>query len=127
MQRHCPALAARRAGDQLSDPFPSSNPLQPVTGNSLGANTNLGNAFGDDWGDGFRDQNYKDGRVDRFNLTVERELPGKLRADVSFIASNGHHLDSYGWWDSFPVNEANPSLYYNPTTGPAMTVQYPNP
>ena len=112
---------------KLSDPFPSSNPLQPVTGNSLGANTNLGNAFGDDWGDGFRDQNYKDGRVDRFNLTVERELPGKLRADVSFIASNGHHLDSYGWWDSFPVNEANPSLYYNPTTGPAMTVQYPNP
>ena len=76
---------------KLSNPFPSNNPLQPVTGNSLGANTNLGNGFGDDWGDGFRDQNYKDGRVDRFNLTIERELPGKLRADVSFVASNGRH------------------------------------
>lgn len=111
----------------LSNPFPSTNPLQLPTGNKLGANTNLGNGFGDDWGDGFRDPNYKDGRVDRFNLTVERELPGKLRADVSFIASNGRHLDSYGWYDSFPGNEANPNLYYNPTTGPAMTVQYPNP
>lgn len=112
---------------KLSNPFPSNNPLQPVTGNSLGANTNLGNAFGDDWGDGYRDQNYTDGRVDRFNLTIERELPGKLRADVSFIASNGRHLDSYAFWDSFPGNEANPNLYYNPTTGPALTVQYPNP
>ena len=112
---------------KLSNPFPSNNPLQPVTGNSLGANTNLGNGFGDDWGDGFRDQNYKDGRVDRFNLTIERELPGKLRADISFVASNARHVDSYGDWDSFPANEANPSLYYNTTTGPAMTVQYPNP
>jgi hypothetical protein len=112
----------------LSNPFPSStNPLQSLTGNTLGANTNLGNGFGDDWGDGFRDQNYKDGRLDRFNLTVERDLPGKLRLDVSFIATNGRHLDSYGWWDSFPANEANPSLYYNTTTGPAMFTQYPNP
>ena len=111
----------------LANPFPSTNPLQPTTGDSLGANTNLGNGFGDDWGDGFREQNYKDGRVDRFNLTVQRELPGKLRADVSFIASNGRHLDSYGWWDSFPANEAPPDLYYNTTSGPAMTVQYPNP
>jgi hypothetical protein len=111
----------------LANPFPSNNPLQAVRGNSLGPNTNLGNGFGDDWGDGFRDQNYKDGRVDRFNLTIERELPGKLRADISFVAHNGRHLDSYGMWDSFPANEANPNLYYNPTTGPAMTQQYPNP
>ncbi len=112
----------------LSSPFPSgTNPLQPIIGNSLGVNTNLGNGFGDDYGDGFRDQNYKDGRMDRFNLTVQRELPGKLLADLSFVATNGRHLDSYGWWDSFPANEANPSLYYNQTTGPAMLVQYPNP
>jgi hypothetical protein len=112
---------------QLSNPFPSNNPLQPPTGNKLGANTNLGNGFGDDWGDGIRDQNYKDGRIDRYNLTIQRELPGQLRAEVSFVESNGRNLDSYGNYDSFPGNEANPNLYYNPTTGKAMTVQYPNP
>ncbi|MGH9325262.1 MAG: carboxypeptidase regulatory-like domain-containing protein [Terriglobia bacterium] len=111
----------------LANPFPSNNPLQPPLGNRLGANTNLGNGFGDNYGDGFRYPNYKDGRLDRLNLTVERELPGKIRLDVSFVATNGRNLDSYGWYDSFPANEANPSLYYNPTTGPAMLSQYPNP
>jgi hypothetical protein len=111
----------------LSHPFPAANPLQPVLGNSLGVNTDLGNGFGDDWGDGFRDQNYKDGRLDRFNLTLQRDLPGKLRLDASFVATNGRHMDSFGWWDSFPANEANPSLYYNTTTGPAMFTQVPNP
>jgi hypothetical protein len=111
----------------LSNPFPTNNPLQPVRGNSLGVNTNLGNGFGDDYGDGFRDQNYKDGRMDRFNLTLQRDLPGKLRLDASFVMTNGRHLDSYGWYDSFPANEANPSLYYNATTGPSMLTQYPNP
>jgi len=111
----------------LSHPFPAANPVQPPVGDSLGVNTNLGNGFGDDWGDGFRDQNYKDGRLDRFNLTLERDLPGKFRLDASFIATNGRHMDSYGWWDSFPANEANPSLYYNATTGPAMLTQVTNP
>ena len=111
----------------LANPFPANNPLQSLTGNTLGANTNMGNGFGDDWGDGFRDQSYQDGRLDRFNLTVERDLPGKFRFDISFVATNGRHLDSYGWWDSFPANEANPNLYYNTTTGPSMFTQYPNP
>ena len=37
---------------QLSNPYPGSNPLQPVTGKSLGINTNLGN------GATFRDQDF---------------------------------------------------------------------
>jgi hypothetical protein len=27
-----------------------------------------------------------DGTIDRFNVTIERELPGKLRLDLSFVA-----------------------------------------
>lgn len=111
----------------LAHPFPSSNPLQPVQGKTLGVNTNLGNGFGDSWGDGFRDQSYQDGRLDRYNFTIQRELPGKLRFDASFVLTNGHNLDSFAWWDSFNENEANPMLNYNATTGPAMLVQYPNP
>jgi hypothetical protein len=57
---------------------------------------------------------------------VERELPGKFRLDISFVATNGRHLDSYAWWDSFPANEANPSLFYNTLQG-QMYQQYPNP
>jgi hypothetical protein len=110
----------------LSNPFPSDNPLQSVHGSSLGVNTNLGNGYGDDWGDGFRAPNYKDGALDRFNLTVERELPWKLRLDISFVATNGRHLDSYAWWDSFPANESNPNLFYDTLKG-QMYQQYPNP
>ena len=106
---------------QLSNPYPSNNALQPVTGNSLGINTNLGN------GGSYRYQNYKDGSLDRFNVTLERELPGQFRLDVSFIASNGRNLDSNAWYDTFPVNELNPNFYYNPQTGPDYYNTVPNP
>jgi hypothetical protein len=95
----------------LSNPFPSSNPLQPLVGNSLGVNTNLGNGYGNPYGGGFRYQNYKDGTLDRFNVTIERQLPGNVRLDVSFVETNGNNLDSNAWYDSFPVNESNPNLY----------------
>ena len=106
---------------QLSNPYPGSNPLQPVTGKSLGINTNLGN------GATFRDQNYKDGSIDRFNVTLERQLPGQFRLDVSFIASNGRNLDSNAWYDTFLVNEVNPGFYYNPQTGSQYYTSVPNP
>jgi hypothetical protein len=106
---------------QLSNPYPSNNPLQPITGNSLGINTNLGN------GGNIRDQNYKDGSLDRFNVTIERQLPGQFRLDVSFIASNGRNLDSNAWYDTFPLNQVNPNFYYNPQTGPHYYDSVPNP
>jgi hypothetical protein len=105
----------------LSNPYPSNNPVQLITGNSLGMNTNLGNSAT------FRDQNYKDGSLDRFNATIERQLPGQFRLDVSFIASNGRNLDSNAWYDTFPVNEVNPSSYYNPQTGAQYYTSVVNP
>ncbi len=105
----------------LSNPYPANNPLQPVRGKSLGLNEGLGN------GASYRDQNYKDGSFDRFNVTLERQLPGQFRLDVSFIASNGRNLDSNGWYDTFPINQVNPNFYYNPQTGPLYFQQEPNP
>jgi len=109
----------------LSNPYPSNNPLQPPVGSAGGVNTNMGNGYGDSWGDGLRDPNYKDGALDRFNLTVERELPGKFRLEISYIQTNGKHMDSSAFWDSFQMNEANPNLYY--TLQGNVLVQYPNP
>jgi len=110
----------------LSNPFPSNNPLQAVVGNSLGVNTNLGNGYGNDWQFGFRDPNYKDGALDRFDFTVQRELPGNFQLNISFVETNGRHMDSNAFYDNFNANEANPSLYYNTLQG-ATSVQYPNP
>ena len=112
---------------QLSNPFPANtNPLQPVTGKSLGVNTNLGGSFsGNNY---LRDPNYQDGSFDRFNATLERQLPGQFRLDVSFIGVNGRNIDSNAFYDnSFPVNIPNPSLYYNPQTGKLYSQNVANP
>jgi hypothetical protein len=109
----------------LSNPYPSNNSLQLPVGSAGGVNTNLGNGYGDDWGDGLRDPNYKDGALNRYNLTVERELPGKFRLEISYLETDGKHMDSSAFWDSFPENEANPNLYY--TLQGNSLVQYPNP
>jgi hypothetical protein len=111
----------------LSDPFPGNNPLQLPTGNALGANTNLGNGYGNGWGGGFRYPDYKNGTLDRFNLTIQHQLPGNIRLEASYMATDGRHLDSNGWWDSFPINAVSPSIYYNATTGPQLNQQVANP
>ncbi|HZQ52660.1 MAG TPA: carboxypeptidase regulatory-like domain-containing protein [Bryobacteraceae bacterium] len=105
----------------LYDPYPSNNPLQPVRGKSLGINEGLGNSVS------FRQQDYQDGSMDRFNVTIERELPAGFRLDASFIAINGRNLDSNGWYDSFPLNQVNPTVYYNPQSGPHYYDSVPNP
>lgn len=106
---------------RLSNPYPSANPLQPVPDHALGVNTNLGN------GGSFRDQNYQDGSFDRFNVTLERRLPGQFRLDVSFVASNGRNLDSNAWYDTFPLNSVDPNFYYNQQTGPLYFSSVSNP
>jgi hypothetical protein len=111
---------------QLSNPYPSTNPLLPVTGKSLGVNTNLGGSFtGNNY---VRDPNYQDGSFDRFNATLERQLPGQFRLDVSFIGINGRNIDSNAFFDNaFPLNEVNPALYYNPQTGGQYIESVANP
>ncbi len=111
---------------QLSNPFPSDNPLLPVTGKSLGVNTNLGGAF--NGGNYVRDPNYQDGSFDRFNATIERQLPAQFRLDISFIGINGRNIDSNAFFDNnFPLNQVNPALYYNPQTGGQLLSSISNP
>lgn len=100
-----PAIAGIPAAS-LSDPFPAGkNALQLPVGKSLGRYTNLGNSAGWD------QQDYPNGVNDRFNFTVQRELPGKFKADVTWFMHFGHSL-VYPWW-SRPMNMADPSLIYS--------------
>jgi Carboxypeptidase regulatory-like domain/TonB dependent receptor len=63
----------------LSNPFPSSYPLTQATGKSLGANTGLGDSIS------FVNPDRPLQHSDRFNVGVQRELPGGIVADVTFF------------------------------------------
>jgi hypothetical protein len=97
----------------LSDPFPSNNPLQPVVGKGLGVYTNLGN------GGSYRYQDYQNGTNDRFNFTLQRELPAKFKLDITFYMNYGRNLDVTTTWDSFPANNWDPNLAYKTLQGNA--------
>jgi hypothetical protein len=73
---------------QFSNPFPAGrNPLIPVVGRGFGVNTNLGGAAT------FAAQNYNPGINDRFNFTLQRELPFKFAGDATFFMNIGRHLE----------------------------------
>jgi len=97
----------------LSNPFPSTNPLQPVQGNTLGINTNLGN------GGTYRYQDYKNGAMDRFNFTLQRQLPAGFKIDATFYMNFGRNMDAAAFWDTFPSNNWDPNLYYKTLQGNA--------
>ena len=69
-----------------SDPFPSSNPLIPVVGKSLGRYTNLGGDAITDIGD------FRPNVNDRFSVTLQRELVHKFVAEVTYFANIGRDL-----------------------------------
>jgi hypothetical protein len=69
-----------------SDPFPSTNPLIPVTGKALGRYTNLGGAVTTDV------ENFKPNLNDRFNITLQREMLQKIVIDATYFANIGRNL-----------------------------------
>ncbi len=69
-----------------SDPFPASNPLIPVTGKTLGRYTNLG-------GDAVTDvREFRPNYNDRFNVSVQREIPGRVVVDATYFYNRGRNL-----------------------------------
>jgi hypothetical protein len=69
---------------RLRDPFPGG--LVPVTGKSFGRYTNLGgNAI-------WYAQDFNVGVNDRFNFTIQRQLPGNLVLDATYFRNFGHNL-----------------------------------
>jgi len=98
----------------LSNPFPSDNPLQPIPGKSLGRYTQLGGEVS--W-------NYQDlrpGVNDRYNLSLQRELPARVLADVTFFMNQGHDL-AY----TRSMNMADPNYSYTYKSALDKTVANP--
>jgi hypothetical protein len=98
----------------LQNPFPSTSPLIPPLGNQYGANYGLGNSM--TW---FK-QNFTPGKYDRFNFSVQRQLPNKMLLDVTVPVNIGSHLPL-----RYDVNLANPNIYY--TAKGTVAAQVANP
>ena len=94
----------------LSNPFPAANPLLLPLGNSLGRYTNLGNSAA------WINQGLNTPVNDRFNVSLQRALPGGLRLDATYFANLGHNVqppsNGGGSFAARNVNMADPKLGY---------------
>ena len=88
-----------------SDPFPSTNPLIPVTGKALGRYTNLG-------GDAVTDaRQFRPNVNDRFNVSLQRDLIHKMVVDITYFSNLGRNLPY-----SQRFNLMDPQLSYTQRT-----------
>lgn len=86
----------------LSNPFPADrNPLIPAVGRGRGRYTNLGGPAS------WQQQKLRTGVNDRFSFSLQRELPGSFRADVTYFVNLGHDLPY-----AKQLNMVDPQLRY---------------
>jgi hypothetical protein len=97
---------------RLNDPFPGG--LVPVTAKSFGKYTNLGGA--PNW----YQQNFTPGVNDRMNISVQRALPGKIVADITFFMNFGRDLPY-----AYNLNQVDPRIGYS--VGNAINQSVANP
>jgi hypothetical protein len=79
---------------KLSNPFPDG--FQAPKGASAGLSTNLGQ------GAGFFYDRRVNPYVQRWSLSVQRELPGRLVADVGYVGNRGTRFDASRQFDAVP-------------------------
>ena len=97
---------------RISDPFPGG--LVPVTGKSIGTYTNLGTI-----GNWYQ-QNFKPAVNDRINISVQRQLPLRILADITFFMNIGRNLPY-----AYNLNQIDPRIGYQ--NGNAVNATVPNP
>lgn len=97
---------------RLSNPFPGG--LVPVSGKTLGTYTNLGTSA--TW----YQQDFTPGVNDRINVSLQRQLPGRVLADITFFTNLGRN-HPYGW----DLNQVDPRIGF--AAGSAVNQSVPNP
>ena len=97
----------------LDNPFPSSYPLQPVRGKSLGVNTGLGDNLA--W---FNDDRERQ-RTDRFNISVQRQLPFGIVADVTYFLNFSNVVATRN------INQVDPRIAYENKSATNVSVANP--
>ena len=97
---------------RLANPFPGG--LVPVTGKAYGTYTNLGGAA--TW----YKQDFHNGVNDRINVSVQRALPGKVVADLTYFVNLGRSLPY-----NYDINQVDPRISFQ--SGNAINQSVPNP
>ncbi|MFN9297725.1 MAG: TonB-dependent receptor domain-containing protein [Acidobacteriota bacterium] len=97
---------------QLQNPFPGG--LVPVRGKSFGRYTALGDSA--TW----YQQDFTPGVNDRINVSVQRQLPGKILADITFFMNLGRSAPY-----SYDLNQIDPRIGF--AAGNAINQSVPNP
>lgn len=98
--------------ETLSNPYPSGL-VQPI-GKGYGTYTNLGNSA--NW----YNPNFQPETNDRINFSLQRQLPGKVLADVTYFMNYGRNLPY-----TYNLNQADPNIAY--TNKNATTAKVANP
>jgi hypothetical protein len=86
---------------RLSDPFPASNPLILPVGQARGRYTNLGDSAS------WNEQDLRTAVNDRYNFSLQRQLPGQIHLDGTFFMNIGRDLP-FTW----RPNLMDPALNY---------------
>jgi hypothetical protein len=101
---------------RLSDPFPSTNPLNPVPGKRYGTYTNLGTTANSP----IFYQGLKNAYNDRFNFSYQTQVPGQIVVDATYFMSIGtNHYTTYN------INQIDPRYSYQYQGAVSQSV--PNP
>lgn len=87
---------------RLSNPFPQSNPVAPSREKSLGIYTMLGNSLT------YFDPDRRRSNSDRFNLSVQRALPGAVLVDVTYFYNHTGQV----FETDYNINQVDPQIAY---------------
>jgi hypothetical protein len=97
---------------RLSDPYPRG--LVPVTGKAFGPYTGLGGAT--TW----YQQDFTPAVNDRYNISLQRQLPARILADITFFMNIGRAAPY-----AYDINQVDPRIGY--ASGNAINQSVPNP
>jgi hypothetical protein len=97
---------------RVSDPFPGG--LVPVVGKGFGRYTGLGGPT--TW----YQQDFSPGVNDRFSFNVQRELPGRVVADITFFMNIGRSAPY-----TYDLNQIDPRIGYSVGNAVNQTVANP--
>lgn len=97
----------------LSDPYPSTNPIQQPTGSSLGVNTFLGQGIS------FHTQDTRAARSVRFSFDIQQQLSKNMMFDLGFISSHQYDLSTTNNIGALPVQY----LSQQATRDPVVTAE----
>jgi hypothetical protein len=98
----------------FSNPFPPSNPLIPISGKAAGTNVGRGGAPLL-----WYPQDFKKPTNDRFNVNIQRQLPGEVVASFSWFMNIGNQLYTK------PLNNIDPRVQVAQQNALSTTVDNP--